>query len=66
MTNNWRGMDDDNLADEAQTGLRGQGALGEAMRRLRVSMDWYSRWLLGLTVILTVLTALLVYKEFRP
>jgi hypothetical protein len=36
------------------------------MRRLRVSMDWYSRWLLGLTVILTVLTALLVYKEFRP
>jgi hypothetical protein len=40
------------------------------MRRLRVSLDAlrkssdrYAKWMMFLTVVLTVLTALLVYKE---
>jgi hypothetical protein len=44
----------------------------EAMRRLRKSTDrlressdYYGKWVVGLTIVLTILTALLVYKESR-
>jgi hypothetical protein len=71
MTMNWPKQSDEELVAEAQTGLRGQGAVVEAMRRLRNSIEalrqstnWYSGVMVFLTVVLTVLTALLVYKEF--
>jgi hypothetical protein len=73
MTMNWPKQSDDELIAEAQTGLRGQGAVVEAMRRLRISIDAlrkstdrYSWLLIGLTVVLAALTAVLVYKAFRP
>jgi hypothetical protein len=71
MSMNWPDQTDQQLADEAQTGLRGQGAIVESNRRLRNSInamrrstDRYSGVMVFLTVILTILTALLVYKEF--
>jgi hypothetical protein len=63
MTNHWTELPDDKLAAMAQEGLQGQGALVEAMRRLRVSIeragersDRYSRLMLWLTIILAILT----------
>lgn len=47
---------DDELAAEAQTGTRGQGAVVEAMRRLRESNDTYSQRMFWLTIVLTLLT----------
>ena len=62
---------DDELA-AAEWGLRGQGALVEAMRRLRNTLDAlrrsndrYSRLMLFLTIVLTILTAVQLYKVFR-
>jgi hypothetical protein len=52
----WKDWSDDELSDEADEGRRGQGAVVEATRRFRVSSDKYSRRLVVLTVILTVLT----------
>jgi len=59
----WKDWTDDELAKEAQTGVRGQGAIVEATRRLResirafsISSDKYSRWMFWLTIVLTVLT----------
>ena len=34
----WQDRTDDNLVEEAQTGLRGQGAVVEMMRRLKNSL----------------------------
>jgi hypothetical protein len=72
MTMNWPKQSDDELIAEAQTGSRGQGAVVEAMRRLRSSIDalrqsfdYYATWMMALTIVLAILTALLVYKEFR-
>jgi hypothetical protein len=76
---NWHDQSDDDLLNKAQEGMKGQGALVESMRRLRKSIDGlressdrYSKWvvgltivLVGLTIVLAILTALLVYKEFR-
>ena len=71
MSMDWPDQTDKQLADEAQTGLRGQGAVVEANCRLRNSIeamrrstDRYSGVMVFLTVVLTILTALLVYKEF--
>jgi hypothetical protein len=73
MTDDWQNRSDQELIEKADQALTGHGALVEAMRRLRnstdalcKSTDWYSQWLVGLTVILAVLTAVLVYKAFRP
>ena len=67
MSNEWAELSDQELAKIAQDGLQGQGAPVEAMRRLRVAMerasessDRYSRRMLWLTVIVTVLTAVQV------
>jgi hypothetical protein len=68
----WKDWTDDELAEEAQTGTRGQGAIVEASRRLResfsafsVSSDKYSRWMLCLTIVLTVLTVVQVVAVFK-
>jgi hypothetical protein len=57
---------DDRLIAEAESGLRGQGAVVEAMRRLRVTIeqasvksDIYARRIVMLNVILAVLTLVL-------
>jgi len=61
---------DEELADQADVGLRGQGALVEMMSRLKTSIDkleksttLYSKWLVGLTLILTLLTLILLFKK---
>jgi len=38
MTKPWKDWSDDDLADEAQRGLQGQGAIVEAMRRHRSAL----------------------------
>jgi hypothetical protein len=59
----WKDWTDDELANAAQQGLTGQGAPVEAMRRLRTtietfskSSDRYSRRMFWLTIVLLVLT----------
>jgi hypothetical protein len=72
MTTNWPEQSDDELIAKAQSGQEGyQGVAVEAMRRLRNSIDalressdTYAKWMMFLTIVLAVLTALLVYKEF--
>lgn len=60
---------DKELVEEAQTGLRGQGAVVEMMRRLKDSIDKlesstsnYSRWLIVLTLVIAILTLILLFK----
>ncbi len=67
MTNEWTELSDEKLARIAQDGLQGQGAPVEAMRRLRLSIeaasaksDTYSRRMLYLTIVLTILTVVQV------
>ena len=67
MTNEWTELTDEKLTRIAQDGLQGQGAPVEAMRRLRVAIeqssaksDIYSRRMLWLNIILTVLTVVQV------
>ena len=57
MENTQKQWTDDQLIAEAESGLRGQGAMVEAMRRLRMSVDGfsrssdtYSRWMFWLTL----------------
>ena len=57
-------MPDADLADAADAGLGGQGNIVEAMRRLRESTDNASRWMIALTGVLVVLTAVLVWIGF--
>ena len=59
LTEPWKSRTDDELADNAQSGLQGQGAMVEAMRRLRESNEKLTRLLIGLTVVLVVLTVVL-------
>jgi hypothetical protein len=63
VENEWQGQSWDHLASEAQTGLRGQGAVVEAMRRLTdrldafsKSSDTYANRMLWLTIIMLFLT----------
>lgn len=63
MTNEWTELSDEKLSRIAQDGLQAQGAPVEAMRRLRLAIeaasaksDTYSRRMLWLTVVLTILT----------
>ena len=51
LTEPWKSRTDDELADNAQSGLQGQGAVVEAMRRLRESNEKLTRLLIGLTVV---------------
>lgn len=59
---------DEELANQADVGLRGQGALVEMMSRLKTSIDkleksttFYSKWLVGLTLIITLLTLIFAF-----
>jgi len=72
MPKEWTEATDEELVKHAQDGMQGQGAVVEAMRRLRVSTESlkvstekYSRWLVALTVILTVLTVVLVIHDLH-
>ena len=67
----WEEWSDKDLADEAQSGVRGQGAVVEAMRRLREaivkqqqSTNRLTIWLIVLTVVLLVLSVMQVIMVF--
>jgi hypothetical protein len=60
MTDKWQNLDDEKLANVADQGLRGQGAVVESMRRLKVALHREERAIKWLTVILVVLTVVLV------
>jgi hypothetical protein len=69
MPINWPDKSDEELRAEAQQGLAGQGAVVEAMRRLRISIDTlrvsnerYANWMMFWTIVLAALTALLVLQ----
>lgn len=62
MKKPWSEWTDEELADEAQTGQRGQGAVVEASRRLRAAIQRLDRltttlakWLLAFTLVLVAL-----------
>lgn len=72
MPTDWQNLPDDELADVANRGLSGQGAIVESMRRLKVALHKEERAikrltfvLVVLTVILVVLTVFLVVPELR-
>ena len=62
------------LADEAQAGMRGQGAIVEAMHRLTVRLDAFSKssdryssrmfWLSMIFLVLTMVQAAAVIKSW--
>jgi hypothetical protein len=56
---------DEELANSANRGLQGQGALVEAMLCLRRSIERYSRALVFLTVVLLVVTLLAAAPDLR-
>ncbi len=59
MATRWENMTDDELTEEAQTGLRGQGATIEMLRRIaRVAQQNTTRRLTWVVVICTVLLLL--------
>jgi hypothetical protein len=67
VENKWQGQKWEELASEAQTGLRGQGAVVEAMRRLTdrldafsKSSDIYAKGMLRLTITTLWLTIVMV------
>jgi hypothetical protein len=59
----WKNLKDSELADEAQLGLRGQGAVVEMMRRLKDSTNFLSYVGIALTVVGLVLTAVQIWKH---
>ncbi len=68
MVNEWQKKTDDELVDEAQTGLRGQGAAVEMTRRLRDSLvkqlkatNRLTKWIRVLTFSLLVITAVIAW-----
>ncbi|MEE8113198.1 MAG: hypothetical protein V3T23_02475 [Nitrososphaerales archaeon] len=62
----WKNWTEKELADEAQTGQRGQGAVVEMMRRLKKSTTRLTWVLIVLTIILIILTAVLAAPLFFP
>ncbi len=67
MSKDWQQMSDDDLVNEADTGLRGQGAPVEMMRRLRnalvdqlESTTRLTKRITWLTYVLVVLTVVIV------
>lgn len=71
MTNEWPSLSEEELARVARDDLQGDGALVEAMRRLRAVIetasakgDTYSRRMLYLTIVLTILTIVKVIAVF--
>jgi hypothetical protein len=58
----WKDMKDSALADEAQIGLRGQGAIVEMMRRLKRSNEFLSGVGIALTIVGLALTVVQILK----
>jgi hypothetical protein len=72
----WSKKSDEALLEEADAGLRGQGAMGEMQRRLRTALVeqmkaadrlskriyWLNVVLVVLTVVITVLTTIMVVQ----
>ena len=56
MAKPWEDWKDNELVEEAQQGLRGQGALAEMMRRLKNSTNILSWIMVALAVLQIVLT----------
>ena len=62
----WKNRTEKELADAAQSGLQGQGALVEMMRRLKKSTTRLTWVLIVLTIILIILTAVLAAPLIFP
>ena len=60
MPIDWQNLTDDELAERANQGLSGQGAIAESMRRLREALHREERAIKWLTIVLVVLTVILV------
>jgi hypothetical protein len=58
----WKDMKDSALADEAQVGLRGQGAIVEMMRRLKRSNEFLAGVGIALTIVGLALTIVQIWK----
>jgi len=61
----WENKTDEQLSKDAEHGRTGQGAIPEAMRRLRVKIeilsektDKYSKWLIALTFVIGIIALL--------
>jgi hypothetical protein len=62
----WKDWSDNELADEAQTSTRGQGAVVEATRRLRQSVERFSTastWLAAAMILLGLVQIAIVLKQ---
>ncbi len=59
MASSWRGKTYDELADEADAGMRGNGAMVEANRRFARAAKNLTWVIIFLTVVLVILTALM-------
>ena len=66
MANDWHTRTDEELAKEAQTGLSGQGAIVEMMRRLRDAIVEQQRSTNRLTWVIIALTVVLVFVSVFP
>jgi hypothetical protein len=72
MSSKWEALDDEELANFANGGLTGQGAVVWAMRRLRISNEKLTqqiirltRMLVGFTIVIMILTAILIVQGAR-
>ncbi len=72
MPEEWRQMTDDQLAQRADDGLRGQGPVIESTRRLpetlhqeEVAIKRLTKWLVAMTGALVLMTLVLVYLTVR-
>ena len=69
MANKWRNMSDDELIEEAQAGLRGQGASIEMLRRIALVAQQNTMrrltWVIGAcTALLLVAAGIQIYLQW--
>jgi hypothetical protein len=65
MPKPWEDWKDKELVEEAQQGLRGQGALVEMMRRLKGSTTYLSWVMVGLAVVQVIVAIVQVVLMIR-
>ena len=63
MAKRWKRQSLEALAEEADAGMRGQGALLELIRRTARSNSGLTVAILFLTGVITILTAMMVFPE---
>ena len=63
MANRWRGKTYDELAEEADEGHRGRGAMVEANRRFARSTNRLTLFIAILTMAILLLTVLIVFPD---